>query len=266
MSAVSASEIAETVEGGGRGAERSVHDGLERVKKEEVRSSDGSPRAAPASLGESGDATNTASPRPDATDAQSSGSDGMGSLPEDTDGSQNAPTLQCSPTAPFAEPQDIAARGAETRPMSAGEHAPRSQDRVRIRSSGETFASLAEALLRAEEDDEVLLQARARARAPPPPRTKWTRRVPHPVLIGHAVSLTPYQGGVHLESGLLLLRRAGVTILPARSSDGAPGDAVRSPPRPGTNRTHVCLPPLPVQIGRTYPPAAQPARASPRPP
>ena len=27
---------------------------------------------------------------------------------------------------------------------------------------------------------------------PPPPRTKWTRRVPHPVLIGHAASLTPY--------------------------------------------------------------------------
>jgi len=26
----------------------------------------------------------------------------------------------------------------------------------------------------------------------PPPRTKWTRRVPHPVLIGHAASLTPY--------------------------------------------------------------------------
>ena len=27
---------------------------------------------------------------------------------------------------------------------------------------------------------------------PPPPRTKWTRRVPHPVLSGHAASLTPY--------------------------------------------------------------------------
>ena len=27
----------------------------------------------------------------------------------------------------------------------------------------------------------------------PPPRTKWTRRVHHPVLIGHAASLTPYQ-------------------------------------------------------------------------
>ena len=26
------------------------------------------------------------------------------------------------------------------------------------------------------------------------PRTKWTRRVPHPVLIGHAASLTPGRG------------------------------------------------------------------------
>jgi hypothetical protein len=27
---------------------------------------------------------------------------------------------------------------------------------------------------------------------PAPPGTKWTRRVPHPVPIGHAASLTPY--------------------------------------------------------------------------
>ena len=33
-----------------------------------------------------------------------------------------------------------------------------------------------------------------KTRAPPPPplRTKWTRRVPHPVLIGHVSSLLPY--------------------------------------------------------------------------
>ena len=31
--------------------------------------------------------------------------------------------------------------------------------------------------------------------APPPPRTKWTRRVPHPVLIGHAASFTPACAG-----------------------------------------------------------------------
>ena len=29
-------------------------------------------------------------------------------------------------------------------------------------------------------------------RLPPPPRTKRTRRVPDPVLTGHAASLTPY--------------------------------------------------------------------------
>jgi hypothetical protein len=29
-------------------------------------------------------------------------------------------------------------------------------------------------------------------RRTPLPRTKWTRRVPHPVLIGHTASLTPY--------------------------------------------------------------------------
>ena len=33
----------------------------------------------------------------------------------------------------------------------------------------------------------------AAMRPPTPPRTKWTRRVPHPVPIGHAASLTPYQ-------------------------------------------------------------------------
>jgi len=32
----------------------------------------------------------------------------------------------------------------------------------------------------------------ARPEVPPPPRTKWTRRVPHPVLIGHTASLAPY--------------------------------------------------------------------------
>ena len=30
----------------------------------------------------------------------------------------------------------------------------------------------------------------------PPPRTKWTRRVPHPVLIGHAASLSQVLKGV----------------------------------------------------------------------
>ena len=42
----------------------------------------------------------------------------------------------------------------------------------------------------------AILRGAARCRRPPPPppppRTKWTRRVPHPVLIGHAASLIPY--------------------------------------------------------------------------
>ena len=40
---------------------------------------------------------------------------------------------------------------------------------------------------RARADPALQLAARASAPpSPPPPRTKWTRRVPHPVLIGHA--------------------------------------------------------------------------------
>ena len=39
---------------------------------------------------------------------------------------------------------------------------------------------------------EKMFAARRVRVTPPPPRTKWTRRVPHPVLIGHTASLTPY--------------------------------------------------------------------------
>ena len=39
---------------------------------------------------------------------------------------------------------------------------------------------------------ERTLRVRLGASPPPPPRTKRTRRVPHPVLIGHAAPLTPY--------------------------------------------------------------------------
>jgi len=51
----------------------------------------------------------------------------------------------------------------------------------------------------------------------PPPGTKWTRRVPHPVLIGHAASLPPYRtpDASHAAS--------------AASAPGAPGTA--RPPR-----------------------------------
>jgi len=46
---------------------------------------------------------------------------------------------------------------------------------------------------------------------PPPPRTKWTRRVPHPVLIGHAASLSQ----VALTEGG---RGCGTSSPPARRS------------------------------------------------
>ena len=44
--------------------------------------------------------------------------------------------------------------------------------------------------LTVEEENKVV--SLAPSPPPPPPRTKWTRRVPRPVLIGHAASLTPY--------------------------------------------------------------------------
>jgi hypothetical protein len=42
---------------------------------------------------------------------------------------------------------------------------------------------------------------------PPPPRTKWTRRVPHPVLIGHAASLSQ----VYARRGIRACGRPGAT-------------------------------------------------------
>jgi len=78
----------------------------------------------------------------------------------------------------------------------------------------------------------------------PPPRTKWTRRVPHPVLIGHAASLTPYRLGRY--SGKLMqpqpltpavreIRAALAALL------GVCFDGVLVPPRP---------PRRPVSTGR----------------
>jgi len=46
--------------------------------------------------------------------------------------------------------------------------------------------------LAAGQDGAAWLRRVLRPPAPPPSRTKWTRRVPRPVLIGHAASLTPY--------------------------------------------------------------------------
>ena len=56
----------------------------------------------------------------------------------------------------------------------------------------ETKRHIEWAEINAESTLETLMQFHAQARATPAPRTKWTRRVPHPVLIGHGASLTPY--------------------------------------------------------------------------
>ena len=79
-----------------------------------------------------------------------------------------------------------------------------------------------------------LLAARRAAEAPPPThtRTKWTRRVPHPVLIGHAASLTGARRGdadrVQLPAG-----RAPRPTRPPEAGGSAPGPrATNSPRRP----------------------------------
>ena len=43
-------------------------------------------------------------------------------------------------------------------------------------------------------------RAPLRAARPPPPRTKWTRRIPHPVLIGHVSSASMGRGPVPLRA------------------------------------------------------------------
>jgi hypothetical protein len=61
---------------------------------------------------------------------------------------------------------------------------------------------------------------------PPSPRTKWTRRVPHPVLIGHAASLTPYKSDTHGRGSTFLI------LLSTQDSSCLNSAAVRPPPSP----------------------------------
>jgi hypothetical protein len=77
----------------------------------------------------------------------------------------------------------------------------------------------------------------ARRSSPPPPRTKWTRRVPRPVLIGHAASLTqvraPLIGRINRGeiTTLAELAAEGVdTGSPAGAGDDA--GAAGGPPTP----------------------------------
>jgi hypothetical protein len=59
----------------------------------------------------------------------------------------------------------------------------------------------------------------------PPPRTKWTRRVPHPVLIGHAAGALAPQAMEEAELALELAASQRGT-----ASAGAPAGDVRPPP------------------------------------
>ena len=67
---------------------------------------------------------------------------------------------------------------------------------------------------------------RSRSRPPPSPRTKWTRRIPHPVLIGHAASLTPYKSDTHGRGSTFLI------LLSTQDSSCLNSAAVRPPPSP----------------------------------
>jgi hypothetical protein len=61
----------------------------------------------------------------------------------------------------------------------------------------------------------------ARPPPPPPSRTKWTRRVPHPVLIGHAASLTPYYS-LERDVGDTRNVELNSNFLPAPAAPGSP--------------------------------------------
>ena len=76
---------------------------------------------------------------------------------------------------------------------------------------------------------------------PPPPRTKWTRRVPHPVLIGHAASLTRTDGGraARLELHAAPPREVDATAALVGAL-GSPGAAAQVPsPLPPVLTGHV---------------------------
>jgi hypothetical protein len=73
---------------------------------------------------------------------------------------------------------------------------PRQRERCRRRCQVDLYSALSELIiltasrcLMGKEIRGELFNVRLPTH---PSRTKWTRRVPHPVLIGHAASLTPY--------------------------------------------------------------------------
>ena len=78
------------------------------------------------------------------------------------------------------------ARRAEARAQNEAREARREVDDVK--GAAEELQRRLVAVEKDVQEREVLAQLPS----PPPPRTKWTRRVPHPVLIGHAASLALY--------------------------------------------------------------------------
>ena len=88
----------------------------------------------------------------------------------------------------------------------------------------------------------------------PPPRTKWTRRVPHPVLIGHAASLSQVGRRCAGRQGLCVRgRRVGVGVgRVMHDATGRRGGAGRDCLRKGAGRRRqgVCgvLPPPPSPV------------------
>jgi hypothetical protein len=93
-------------------------------------------------------------------------------------------------------------------------------------------------------------------RPPPPPRTSRTRRAPHPVLIGHAAPLTPYQ--VPLLSAWGLRKwRGGSRGVGARGRQVGPARraVARAEPLQSGGRPHL-------DVGRRH--ALFPARTGPR--
>ena len=61
----------------------------------------------------------------------------------------------------------------------------------------------------------------------PPPRTKWTRRVPHPVLIGHAAALSQVSSAA--ADAFLAERRDAVLVFAAGNAGGGGAGTVGAP-------------------------------------
>ena len=87
---------------------------------------------------------------------------------------------------------------------------------------------------------------RRRAPPPPSPRTKWTRRVPPLVLIGHAASLSQGATGLSRAGG----GAGSESEEEDESEEDEDPDMVQPPPPPPSRTNWTRLVPLPVLTGR----------------